>query len=48
MILTNPHVQTRIEFIIYEDIYENNENLSQVTLVYGTCNVLVTISTSEN
>ena len=39
MVLTNPHIKARIEFIIMKIFYENSENLSKVTLVYGTSNV---------
>ena len=35
MVLTNPHMKPRIQFIIMKDIYENRENLSKVTPVYG-------------
>ena len=44
MVLTNPHMKPILEFKIaagipdYEDIYENSDNLSKVTTVYGTQN----------
>ena len=34
MVLTNPQMKPGNQFII-EDIYENSENLSKVTVVYG-------------